>query len=563
MPVCSVAPVGMNGLHVLGDGRRRSGSARRRRGGTARGPSRRRSRTWSTCTRCGKSGSSPTVRGKCGDASAMTMRSGSAMTRCSSCQAAPECSDRLIQPSASGAETAAAIDAGVELLDDGREAPEVRRDELDVGARVAQEPFGRAVEAGEQADAGLREQRVEVGEQRAEHLELLEVVALAERVQEGAGLARSERDRQAVPGPHGRDRGVHRGDRHALPHRVEDVPDGRDRAEVPCARPDREPRRRARAARAPRRAGGAPSGRRRRGRSSSGTAMSSTSTPHGLRDRGVVRDDPVRAREKCLREQRHRLVGPAEGRDDRRGRSRSAVSRSSSSRASGSSARAGPSCRASCARPPGGFVASPSICRSVFSKSSYSAQTPTWPMPATTTTRGHPIRRERRARGRVRTTARVAPHRVLLDAERVGERARPARGSPTTRYTAGAARQSDSGAVRRDQPEPTFARGCVRPREPGAARGRPVEHHHGRAVRVAVLVDADRLPRRRATSRGVRDPRGHACDQPGQLVGGAQLVERALEHDELRRVEPVDELVLQVLEVHLERLVELALTGRR
>ena len=42
----------------------------------------------------------------------MTMRSGSAMTRCSSYQAAPECSDRLIQPSASGVETAAAMTRG-------------------------------------------------------------------------------------------------------------------------------------------------------------------------------------------------------------------------------------------------------------------------------------------------------------------------------------------------------------------------------------------------------------------------------------------------------------------
>src|SRR5258707_13067821 len=46
----------------------------------------------------------------------------------------------------------------------------------------------------------------------------------------------------------------------------------------------------------------------------------------------------------------------------------------------------------------------------------------------------------------------------------------------------------------------------------------------------------------------------------GQLVDGAQLVERALEHQELGRLEPIDELMLQVAQVHLERFVELVLT---
>ena len=63
-----------------------------------------------------------------------------------------------------------------------------------------QEPLGRPEEPGEQVHPGLGEQRVEVDEERAEHLEVLEVVALAERVQEGGRLAGPERDAQRVGG---------------------------------------------------------------------------------------------------------------------------------------------------------------------------------------------------------------------------------------------------------------------------------------------------------------------------------------------------------------------------
>ena len=102
----------------------------------------------------------------------------------------------------------------MEALDDGREAAEVRRNELDVRARFAQEPLGRPEEAGEQVDPGLGEQREEIDEQRAEHLEALEVVAFTERVKESGRLTGPERDREPVVGPDGRDRGVHRAERH-------------------------------------------------------------------------------------------------------------------------------------------------------------------------------------------------------------------------------------------------------------------------------------------------------------------------------------------------------------
>src|SRR3954454_24496588 len=49
---------------------------------------------------------------------------------------------------------------------------------------------------------------------------------------------------------------------------------------------------------------------------------------------------------------------------------------------------------------------------------------------------------------------------------------------------------------------------------------------------------------------------------PGELVARAELVERALEHLELGRLEPVHDLVLQILQMDGQPLVELPLAGR-
>jgi hypothetical protein len=132
-------------------------------------------------------------------------------------------------------------DARVERLDDGGEAAEVGRDELDRGADVAEQPLGRAEEPGEQPDARLGEERIQVDEQRAEDVELLEVVALAERVEELGGLAGSERDRQAVAWPDGRDRGGEIDDGHAAYFSIPDSPP--TQSKVPNRRASRVGRR--------------------------------------------------------------------------------------------------------------------------------------------------------------------------------------------------------------------------------------------------------------------------------------------------------------------------------
>ena len=97
------------------------------------------------------------------------------------------------------------------------EATEVGRHEVDVGTGVAQEPLGRAEEPAAVPHALPHEQLVQIGEQRTEHLEMREVVALAERVEETGGDSRSERNCEAVVGAHPRDRLLHRCELHCVP----------------------------------------------------------------------------------------------------------------------------------------------------------------------------------------------------------------------------------------------------------------------------------------------------------------------------------------------------------
>jgi len=92
-------------------------------------------------------------------------------------------------------------DARRKLLGDRHEAAEVGRDELDVCAAIAQRSLGRPEEPAAQTDAGLREDCVQVEEQRAEHLEPLPVVALAQRMQQPVRRARTQRNRQGVGRP--------------------------------------------------------------------------------------------------------------------------------------------------------------------------------------------------------------------------------------------------------------------------------------------------------------------------------------------------------------------------
>ena len=90
------------------------------------------------------------------------------------------------------------------LLEQGREAPEVRGREADVGALVAERALDRPPEAGEDVDAGVRVRLRPGEEQGAPDPQLLPVVAVAQRGHEGGRLAWSERDRERVAGPHAR-----------------------------------------------------------------------------------------------------------------------------------------------------------------------------------------------------------------------------------------------------------------------------------------------------------------------------------------------------------------------
>ena len=196
------------------------------------------------------------------------MRSGSATARCSSRPVAPAVQRQAHPAVGVGRRRRRRHDAARDGT--ARRSGEKRRKSDGTNSTLApesrQEPLGRPEEAGEEAHAGLGEQRVEVDQQRAEHLELLEVVALAERVQERPGW----------PGPSGTPMPVTRADRGdgvgdgasaaSASGAVEDLVDVRDGAEVAFTGPHRERSSRGSAPRAPRRGAAAPSCRRRRGR---------------------------------------------------------------------------------------------------------------------------------------------------------------------------------------------------------------------------------------------------------------------------------------------------------
>ncbi len=79
-----------------------------------------------------------------------------------------------------------------ELFGHCREPPEVGGQVLDVRAVFDQQTLRRSEEATEVAHARLREQRIQIEQEPAEHFELDPVVAPTERVQQGGGRARAE-----------------------------------------------------------------------------------------------------------------------------------------------------------------------------------------------------------------------------------------------------------------------------------------------------------------------------------------------------------------------------------
>ena len=157
--------------------------------------------TASTWTRCAWSASTPNVRGRCGFASTINSRSGSAATRCISATVAPACSERLIHPSGSGIATAEATTRGANcsaIVTNRRKSAGTNSTPR---AAVDQDPLGGPEETADIAHARLGEERIEVEEQRAEHVEVFPVVAFTERVQQRRRLTRPQRHPEGVTRP--------------------------------------------------------------------------------------------------------------------------------------------------------------------------------------------------------------------------------------------------------------------------------------------------------------------------------------------------------------------------
>ena len=91
----------------------------------------------------------------------------------------------------------------VEVVQHRLEATKVGGYEIHRGTRVSQEALGGAEEAAAVVHAGVHEQLVEIRHQCTEHLQLLEVGALAECVKEAARHTRPERHGQRIDGPNG------------------------------------------------------------------------------------------------------------------------------------------------------------------------------------------------------------------------------------------------------------------------------------------------------------------------------------------------------------------------
>jgi hypothetical protein len=90
--------------------------------------------------------------------------------------------------------------AGVLLLQDRLEAPEVGGGEADVGALVAQRPLDRSVEPRQVVNLRVVEERGEDEEEGGSDPQLLPVNALAESLEQRRRLARSEGHGEGIAG---------------------------------------------------------------------------------------------------------------------------------------------------------------------------------------------------------------------------------------------------------------------------------------------------------------------------------------------------------------------------
>ena len=138
------------------------------------------------------------MRGKRGEASTISRRSGSAAARFISVAVPPACSERLHQPRRRAGAAAVAITRGACSSSSGAKRRKSAGAKLMFGAGVAQRPLDRAEEAGEVVDVGVVEELGADQQQRAVDAQVLPVVALAERLQQRGGLAGAQRDAEGV-----------------------------------------------------------------------------------------------------------------------------------------------------------------------------------------------------------------------------------------------------------------------------------------------------------------------------------------------------------------------------
>ena len=112
----------------------------------------------------------------------------------------PAWSESEHQPSESGGAAAVAITRGLCSSRSGAKRRKSAARERDVGAGVAERPLERAEEAGEVVDVLVVEELGPDSEERAVDLQVLPVVALAQRGHEVRRLTRRERDAERVGG---------------------------------------------------------------------------------------------------------------------------------------------------------------------------------------------------------------------------------------------------------------------------------------------------------------------------------------------------------------------------
>ena len=87
------------------------------------------------------------------------------------------------------------------MIQHSREASEISGQEAYVVARVAQGPLRGPQKTAQELNPAASEERVEIEQKRREDAKILEVVPLRQGVEQSAGLARPERNRERIYRP--------------------------------------------------------------------------------------------------------------------------------------------------------------------------------------------------------------------------------------------------------------------------------------------------------------------------------------------------------------------------